>query len=119
MNEEQKKWQEEFSSNSGGTTEVLRVGCAFIIWHVIGIGLYLWSGNMGYMLIWIAISLSFITLSTRWQPTYSLLRKILGNKNLPPKLITNKSNWWSYISLVITLAIPIFLLVEGVVLLTK
>jgi hypothetical protein len=114
MDDEQKKWQEQYWKNSGGTKEVFRFGCAFAILLGIGIGLYFWSGSIGYMLICIAFYFSFPTLTAYWQPTYSLLRKILGNENIPPKLMPSQRKWWSYIPLVIRLGISTALLIKGI-----
>src|SRR5574341_1324169 len=93
MDEEQKKGYDQFSAGFG-VEEFLRFGCAFVIWQGMGIGLFFLSGNVGYMLICIAIYFTFPTLTACWQPAYSLLRKILGNKNLSPKLTPYKRKWW-------------------------
>jgi hypothetical protein len=119
MDEEQKKWQEQFWKNSGGTSEVFRFGCAFAIWLAIGIGLTIWSGNVGYALICMAIFFTFPTLTAYWQPAYSLLRRIFGNKDIPPKLMLHKRKWWSYIPLAIRLTISTAILFKGIELLIK
>jgi len=119
MDEEQKKWQRQFLNNSGGTREVFRIGCAIAIWLGIGIGLYLWSDNLGYMLICIGIFFIFVVLSAVWQPAYSLLRKIYGNENIPHEVMPHESSWWSYIPLVILLVISIALVVRGIAILIK
>ena len=119
MNEEQKKWQDQFWKNSWGIRELFRFGCAFIIWQAIGIGLTIWSGNVGYVLICMAFYFTFPTLTGYWQPAYSFLRKILGNENMPPKLMPSQRKWWSYIPLVIRFGISSFLLIKGIELLTQ
>ena len=114
MDQEQKEWREQFWKNSGGTREVIRLGCAFVIWLGIGMGLYFWSGNVGYLLISMAFFFSFPTLTQYWQPAYSLSRKILGNENIPPRLMPFHRKWWNYVPLLIRLAISIAIFIKGI-----
>ncbi len=118
MNEEQKNWYQQYSA-SFGVKELFRFGCAFAIWQGLGIGLSLWSGNIGYLLIWFATYLTFQFLPAYWQPAYSFLRIILGNQNMPPKLMLHTRKWWSYIPLVIVLAISTIFLIKGIEFLIK
>lgn len=119
MDDKQKEWQRKFYENSGGTREIFRFGCAIIIWLTIGIGLYLWSNNAGYVLIFTGILFTFIFLSTNWQPVYSLLRIIFGNEDLPRKVMPYKNTWWSYILLIFYLVVSIAIVLKGIQLLIK
>jgi len=119
MDDDQKKLQEQFWNNSGGPREVSRLGCALAVWLGIGIGLTVWSGNIGYLLICMAIYFIFPTLIGYWQPAYSLLRKILGNENMPPKIIPYKRKWWGFIPLAIRLVISVALFFKGIELLIR
>ena len=114
MNDEQKIWREQYWTNSWGVREFTRIGCAFFIWQGIGIGLTIWSGNIGYVLVCVAIYFSFPILSMSWQPAYSVLRKIIGNNNLPTEMMPRNRKWWSYIPLAIRLVISIVLLIKGI-----
>ncbi|MEW6083792.1 MAG: hypothetical protein AB1607_04270 [Chloroflexota bacterium] len=114
MNEEEKKWQEQYAKNSTGNREIFRLGCVLVIWYAIGVGLTIWSGNVGYVLICFAAYLSFPALTGYWQPAYALSRKILGNESLPPSLMPRKFKWWNYLPLAIRLAISAALLFKGV-----
>ena len=119
MDEEQKKWQEQFWNSSGGTREVFRLGCAIALWQGMGLALTIWSGNVGYMMICLAIFFIFPTLTAYWQSAYSLLRKIIGNQNMPSGIMSYKHKWWSYIPLAIKLIFSAALLIKGIELLIK
>ena len=119
MNDEQKEWHEQYWKNSGGTREVLRFGCVFLIWQGLGIGFTIWSGNIGYMLVCLAVVFSFPSLTGYWQPAYAFSRKILGNENLPLRLMPRKFKWWGFIPLAIRLFISGVLFFKGVELLIK
>jgi hypothetical protein len=110
MNDEQKIWSRQYAS-SIGTKEFIRVGCAIIIWIFLGIGLTLafhltgYSADSAIFNIFFIAMFAFQFVATRWKPAYSLLRKILGNENLPiepyPRTISKTLNeprpWWSYL----------------------
>jgi len=117
MNDEQKKWQQQFLNNSGGTREVFRLGCVFTIWLGTGIGLTLWSNNGGYILFCFGVFITFAFLSAIWQPAYSLLRKIFGNENLPRKIMPYKNTWWSYTLLIFWFVLSIAIVLKGIQLL--
>ena len=111
MDEEQKAWSKQYASNIG-TKEILRLGCAIMTWIFIGVGVGLAFDLVGYsyssiiFVIFLVMLFVFPFIAPSRKPTYSLLRKILGNKNLPPepfpgKLIKLQSQprpWWSYLS---------------------
>ena len=119
MDEEQKKWQEQFWNNSGGPREVFRLGCALAVWLGTGIGLTTILNNVGYVLICMAIFFGFASLTAIWQPAYSLLRRIVGNENMPHKLLPYKYKWWNYIPLIFMLTISFSFLLKGIQALIK
>ena len=88
MDEKQKEWYQQYSSNIGAK-EILRLGCAIMLWIFIGLGISVpiafagySNGFMIFVIFFIILLLSpFIAYSRK--PIYSLLRKILGNENLP------------------------------------
>ncbi|MBI3162622.1 MAG: hypothetical protein HYZ23_08935 [Chloroflexi bacterium] len=113
MNEEQKEWYKRFWS-SFGVREFLRFGCAFFIWEFIGLGLYIWLNNIGILIVFMSVYFSFPILTAGWQPAYSVLRKILGNPNMPEKIMPSKKNWGYYISLAVRLAISTMMIYGGI-----
>ena len=113
MDEEQKNWRQQYTSNIG-VREVLRLGFAFVIWILILIVLSIPFGFAGYSsssISWIFSTILVITIlafpfiAFSWKPAYSLLRKILGNKNLPTeprphsivKIPRRPLPWWGYL----------------------
>jgi hypothetical protein len=65
MDEEQKKWSQQFTANFGAR-EFVRLGCAVLIWQTAGIGLTLISRNAGLALIFqsVMFRLVFANLAT-------------------------------------------------------
>jgi len=110
MNEERNKWSKQLSSNFGAK-EFLRFGCAVMIWLFIGLAISIPIGVAGYswasmiFVIFLSTILVFPFVTRRWKPAYSLLRKILGNKNLPSepmpysivKIPRQPLPWWGYL----------------------
>ena len=88
MNDEQKEWYKQYSSNIGAK-EILRLGCAIILWIFIGFGISFLFVLAGYSNSSIVFVIFFIMLfvfpfiAFSRKPIYSFLRKILGNENLP------------------------------------
>src|SRR5258706_10727261 len=82
MDEEQKKWLNQYYSNIGGK-EFLKLGCAIAIWIPIGvvISIVFNNGTVATIFIFSMLVLPFLI---RWRPVYLIFRTILGNKNLPP-----------------------------------
>jgi hypothetical protein len=109
MDEEQKKWHEQFWRNFGAS-EYLRFSCFVGIWMLLAVALSLIFYNtklIGILLITVfLVSLfAFAIFSRTWKPAYSFLRKILGNKNLPSepmphstvKIPRQSLPWWGYL----------------------
>lgn len=111
MDEEQKERSKQYSSNIG-TIEILRLGCAVMIWIFIGMGVsfvfYLagYSNSSIIFAIFLVMLFVFTFISRSRKPTYLLLRRILGNKNLPAepmprstvKIHFKPRPWWGYLS---------------------
>lgn len=110
MDEKQREWSSQYSSNIG-TGEFFRLGFAILLWIFTGIGLSLaiglegFSGGFVVFAIFLIILFVFAFITALWEPTYSLLRKLLANENLPrepfPRSTTKTSRkprqWWSYL----------------------
>jgi len=89
MSDEQKEWSKQYTSNIGAR-EFLRLSCAIVTWIFLGAGVSVLFGLAGYdSLSSIVFGIFFVALfvfafiSPRRKQTYLLLRKILGNENLP------------------------------------
>jgi hypothetical protein len=109
MDEKQKEWNRQYTSNINGT-ESLRLGCAIMVWVLIGVGASLaldlagYSGGSIIFGIFLIVMLVFPFIAISRRPTYMLLRKILGNENLPEqpypgpatKIQHQSLPWWAY-----------------------
>ena len=111
---EQKKWLNQYYSNFGGK-EILKLVCAIFIWMgiAIALGIVFDPKIIGVMFIPMFIASS---LCARWQPSYMLFRKIIGNENFPPTAMprriksTEHREWWSYLPSIWWILIDILLL---------
>lgn len=114
MDDEQKKWLTQYYSNIGGK-EFLKLGCAVFIWVGTAIALSV-VFNPGIFDIMFVAMFIIAYLCVKWQPTYLLFRKIIGNERLPvsPMPGRNKSiehrEWWSYLPSIWWILIDILLL---------
>ena len=87
MSEEQKEWQKQFWMNFGAW-EYIRFSCSFVLWMFLAVALALVfhkSVSITTLLItaFLIATFAFSIISRTWGPAYNILRKILGNKNLP------------------------------------
>ena len=104
MNEEQKEWQKQFSSNFGAR-EYVRFAIAFVACIFAGVALAILLRSVVAFYIFLFVAFAFPLLGSRWKPTYSIFRWILGNKNIPLEpmphrplgLPVQKRPWWSYL----------------------
>ena len=109
MNEERNKWSKQFSSNVGAR-ELLRLGCFIVIWMLLAGALssIFYTSQLIQLLLFTIFLISlfaFAIVSQTWKPAYSLLRKIVGNKNLPSepmhpstvKIPRQRLPWWGYL----------------------
>ena len=102
MNDEQKEWLNQFSSNIGGK-EVFRLICAISIWAFVGVVITVAINiTLGITFLMSMFMLPFLI---RWRPIYLFIRTILGNKNLPLepmhrstiKFPRQSLPWWGYL----------------------
>jgi hypothetical protein len=104
MNDEQRKWKKQYSS-CFGTREFLRLAIAILAWIFAGLAISSIVGSSTIFIAFFFVLFLFSFVSPRWKPAYSLLRKIIGNQNLPTEPLSHtvaKSSsqarvWWSYI----------------------
>jgi magnesium-transporting ATPase (P-type) len=104
MDEEQRKWQKQYSSHMGAREFLILIG-AIMGWVLIGALISVMTNSFAVFLIFFVSMLVFAVVSTRWKPAYSILYKLLGNKNLPtepfPRAFSLHSRqqrvWWSYL----------------------
>src|SRR5512138_1975841 len=91
MNEEQKRWSDQYSS-SVGAKEFLRLSCAVLLWSFILIAISILFALAGYsssIMNWVFSTILVFSIficpliALRSKSGYALLRKILGNENLP------------------------------------
>jgi hypothetical protein len=80
MDEEQREWQKQLAKNFG-LREYIRFMAAFIVWIFLGVALCIILGSIVPFIVFLLAPFAFA--GPRWKPAYSLLRLILGNKNLP------------------------------------
>jgi hypothetical protein len=109
MSEREKKWADQ-SSRNFGAKEFLRFSCAFMILLFVGIGLGLVFKNAGIIVIFLVLFWGILWLAPYWQPTYSIVHKIMGNANIPSVLPQRQWKWWQYILIVIKVTILLALL---------
>lgn len=110
MNEEQTRWRNQFVSNIG-IKEILKLGCAIMVWIFIGAGIaiafalggYSWSSIIFGIFLITMFFFPFVVHSSK--PLYILTRKILGNENLPLEPYPSSKvktphqplPWWGYL----------------------
>jgi hypothetical protein len=110
MNDEQKAWSRQYTANTGAK-EILRWGCAIMVWIFIGTGVSValelagYSGGSIIMSVFVIVMFVFPLTGFSRRSTYLFLRKILGNENLPTEPFPRSSikipreprPWWSYL----------------------
>ncbi len=116
MNEEQKEISEQFAKNFGAK-EFVRYGCAFTSLLLIGLALGMIFHNSGITIIFVVLSFGIIWLAPYWQPAYAILRKAMGNPNIPATLPRRGWKWWYYIPMAVKIAFLLIALKIGIQLL--
>jgi hypothetical protein len=107
MSQEWKEWEKQFWSNIG-LAEILRFGCAVVLWLSAGMVLGGLLRSAFLILVFFAVLFAYILLSFFWKPIYLVHRKILGKGNLPsepmprsrmklPRQARQARPWWSYL----------------------
>lgn len=89
MDEDPRKWLNQYYSNIGGK-EALRFGCAISLWILVGMGLGEVLHSKLILIVFAALLFIFSLLSLIWRPIYHIHRKILGNPNLPTEPIPRR-----------------------------
>jgi hypothetical protein len=105
MDDEQKEWSSQLS-RSLGVKEFLRFGCAFILWHLIGVALAVLLDVPIIGAAFLMAAVAYSAVATRWRPAYRLLRGILGNATMPAEpwprsavgIPKPPTPWWLFIS---------------------
>jgi hypothetical protein len=88
MDDNRNAWSKRFNKNYG-VREVLRFSGAFGIWMSLGVAISVALAVRGYaageyvFLVFLMVFFMFPMIARTWAPAYTLLRKILGNANLP------------------------------------
>ncbi len=126
MDEEQRKWQKQYTSHIGAR-EFLILGGVVMGWILVGLLISVVTETLTVFLVFFLSVFVFAILSTRWKPAYVILYKILGNKNLPkepfPRGITmlpkEPRAWWSYLPNLWWLILDMILLVLVIIFFTK
>jgi hypothetical protein len=118
MDEEQRKWQKQFSSHIGAREFLILAG-VIMGWIFIGLLISLVTNSIGVIPIFFVTLFILAFFSTRWKPSYSMLYKLLGNENLPiepfPRGFSIHSRqpraWWSYLPSLGWLILEVILLI--------
>jgi hypothetical protein len=98
-NEEQ--WASQVKSVISSPNALLKLVGVSVLWQIIGFGLAFI--NFGIFLVFIVVFFGVLWLFPYWQPAYSIIYHIAGNKNISPILENHKLKWWQFISLGIRL----------------
>ncbi len=113
MDEEQKRASEQYAGNFGAR-EFIRYSCASLSFLLVGLALSMILHNSGISIIFIGLFFGILWLAPYWPPAYALVRKVMGNPNLPPALPAGHRKWWDYIPMVIKLALVLVVLDMGI-----
>ena len=81
---------------------LLRLMGATIIWKILGLVLG-FVFNMAIFVLFVTIFFIIGWLGPYWQPAYSVLYWIVGNKSISPKLAPVRLGLWQFISIAIRL----------------
>ena len=93
------------------------IGLSLLL-HIIGIVLGA-IFNIGILVIVITAFFGLIWFFPYWQPAYSVIYWIAGNKSVSPLLESRTLKWWHYVSLMLKLAFLVCVLYFGLTLLFK
>jgi hypothetical protein len=97
MRTENDKWASQIQSLIFTPTAILKLIGASLLWQLIGVALG-FAFNIGITIIFIVICLGILWLFPYWQPAYSIIYQIVGNKSISPFLESHKLKWWQYLS---------------------
>jgi hypothetical protein len=104
VDDDRREWQRKFTSNFGAR-EFLRLFGALVVWSFLCVAIAVIFDSAVISTILTFAFFVFLIVSPNWKPTYSVFRKILGNKNLPieprpssqTKVVLQKHPWWYYL----------------------
>jgi hypothetical protein len=119
MDEEQRIRSEQYARNFGAK-ELLRLGCALMTLLIGGVALGFAFNNAGIMIIFTTLFFGITWFAPFWQPAYTIVHKIMGNRELPstlPTLPKSQRKWWYYIPIAIQVIILLAILRFGLQLL--
>jgi hypothetical protein len=118
MDDEQKRWSEQYDRNFS-EKEFLRYGCVLMSFLLVGITLGMTLHNAGIIVLFVVVFHAIIWLAPYWQPAYAIVRKIMGNPNIPSQLPIHQRKWWLYIPIAVRIFILLIALRLGIQLLAK
>jgi hypothetical protein len=89
---------------------------ASLLWQIMGLALG-FAFNIGIFIIFVAVFFGILWLCPYWQPAYSIIYRIIGNKSISPLLGIGKLKWWQYISPGIKILFLVYILYVAIKLL--
>ena len=116
MDEKQRMIAEQHARNFGAE-EFVRFGCALTTLLIVGIALGMMFHNVGIIIIFVVLFHGILWLAPYWQPAYTIVHKIMGNRDIPSTLPKYQRKWWHYIPIAIKVIILLAILRLGVQLL--
>jgi amino acid transporter len=104
MNGAQREWQHQLE-RSFGPREFIRAGGAIFAWNLLGAAVSLVVGSSVPVVLFMVALLPFALVATTWKPAYWVVRKVLGNPNMPaePRPRAREPSrperlpWWGYL----------------------
>jgi hypothetical protein len=98
MQSQELKWKEQIHTIVTTPHAILKSTILIVLWLAIGVALGLYF-NFGITVIFIALFLFLLWFFPFWQPAFSLVYFITGNKNVSPRLVRYKISQTYVISL--------------------
>ena len=112
------KWIHQIRSLIFSPRAMWRLIGASLILHFIGL-IFGVIFNIGIFIIIVTIFFGILWFYPYWQPAYSTIYWIVGDKNLPSLLEPHTLKWWDYLLLVIKIAVLAYILYIGLNLVFK
>ena len=111
-------WSQQVKSVLDSPNAILNLIKVAIVWKLIGLVLGILF-NFGMFIIFVVIYYTVLWLFPYWQPAYSIVYRIVGNKNISPTLKPIQLKWWQLISPTLRIGFLAYLLFLGIKLLIK
>ena len=118
MQSQEIKWKEQINALVTARHTILKSTILVIFWLAIGFALGIFF-NYGITVIFISLFLFILWFFPFWQPAFSLVYFIVGNKNISPKLIRNKISQTYVVSLSVRGVFLTYLVYVAIRMLTK